>query len=510
MDFTSKLQQTLEDDMNISVTENYALGYQTSGSNLLDLNFAVASLRRASEGEIIKAFTKAYFDDKAVALTWLFYARDIRGGLGERRLFRIIFEHLAKTVASEDSEVPIRQLIQLIPEYGRYDDLFVLLGTPYYEILMALIKEQLESDLKAMEKGESISLLAKWLPSVNASSKTTRQNARIIANILNMNQAVYRKTLSQLRNYLDIVERKMSALRFGEIKYEAVPSKANLLYNQAFLKRDEERRRAYLESLKKGETKINASVLYPHEIVHAYMPTNYSNNGYNFSYDETLEQLWKALPNIPELSNTIVVADGSGSMFCHVGAGSCSALSVANALAIYFAEHCNGEFKDKYITFSASPQLVNLSKGKNLLEKLQIAMAYNEVANTNIEAVFNLILKTAKKNRMSQKDLPKNIVIISDMEFDVGADKIDKRLFDEISAKYEQNGYKLPRLIFWNVNSRTQTIPVKTNELGVALVSGFSIAIAKMVMSLELDPYKCLIDILNNERYSPVREILTY
>ena len=502
MDFVNNLKSTLDNEFNVSVTENMALGYRTTGKNLLDLNFAVASLRSRSEKEIVDMFVKAYFEDRKAALVWLFYARDVRGGLGERRLFRVVLEYLARN----NDEVPVDRLINLIPEYGRYDDLFLLLETKYTTELMGFVQKQILSDMSAMGRGESVTLLAKWLPSVNASSQKTKKNGKLIAEKLGMTEKAYRQTLSKLRNYIDVVELKMSADRFGEIKYEAVPSKANIIYKNAFMRHDEERRKAYLESLKKGETKINASVLYPHEIVNAYAGAS----SFNLKpYDETLEQLWKALPEIPDLENTIIVADGSGSMGQSVGNTNCTALSVANALAIYFAEKSSGQFKDIYITFSANPQLVDLSKGVTLREKLQIALAYNEVANTDIYKVFMLILQTAISNKMKQEDMPKNIVIISDMEFDSCADNANKRLFHQIDKDYQRYGYKLPRLVFWNVNSRTNTIPVRENDFGVALVSGFSISIAKMIMSLELDPYKCLLDILNDERYDMVRDAVS-
>ena len=207
-------------------------------------------------------------------------------------------------------------------------------------------------------------------------------------------------------------------------------------------------------------------------------------------------------------------------MTCNVDPhSSVTALDVANALAIYFAEHSSGQFKDKYITFSGHPRLVDFSKAKNLREKLLIAKQHNEMANTNIEAVFNLILTTAVNNRMRQEDMPQNVLIISDMEFDACAicgsqsdywsrKRPDSRLFNVIRQKYEAAGYKLPRLVFWNVNSRTGTIPVKENDLGVALVSGFSQNVASMVMSGKLDPYECLMETLNSERYQPVEKAL--
>lgn len=512
MDFTTAMANTLNEDYNVSVTENGAVGYRTTGKALLDLNFSVASLRSASEAEITSKFVKAFFEDKMAAMKWLFFARDVRGGLGERRLFRAVMKYLADNLPEY-----VRPVIELVAEYGRYDD---LLDTGLDSEVYPLIEEQLDRDLKSMKDGQPISLLAKWLPSPGASSATTKRYAKQIQKRLGATERQYRKMISELRGYLDVVEKKMSARQWSEIKYEAVPSRANLIYNKAFLRNDEDRRRAYLESLAKGETKINAGTLFPHEIVHKY-----GNSGWNNTiteYNETLEQLWKALPDtVNGNGNTIVVADGSGSMTCNVDPhSSVTALDVANALAIYFAEHSSGQFKDKYITFSDHPRLVDFSKAKNLREKLLIAKQHNEMANTNIEAVFNLILTTAVNNRMRQEDMPQNILIISDMEFDYCATcgrrsdywgvttRPTARLFDVIRQKYEAAGYKLPRLVFWNVNSYTGTIPVRENDLGVALVSGFSQNVASMVMSGKLDPYECLMETLNNERYKPIEKAL--
>lgn len=507
MSFMNELKNTLNEDYNYSVTENGALGYRTSGKELLDMNFAVASMRNMSESQIYDKFIKAYFEDKTMAMRWLFFARDVRGGLGERRLFRAIISNMAK----EYPEV-INRLIGLINEYGRYDDLWCLLGTDVDGVIFDLIKNQLELDLRNMKNNKPVSLIAKWLPSPNASSIKTKDNAKYIYKNIGITEREYRKVLSKLRAYIDVVECKMSAKEWEDIKYETVPSRANLIYNNAFLRNDEARRREYLDKLGKGETKINAGTLFPHDIVHKYCEGNSYSTRLK-AKDGTLEALWNALPNtVNGCDNTIVVADGSGSMTCTVDNNSCvTALEVANALAIYFAERSSGEFKNKYITFSSRPQLVDFSNANSLRDKLRIALQHNEFSNTNIEATFNLILTTAINKHMKQSDLPKNVLIISDMEFDYAQDyrsKMNERLFESIERKYNKAGYKMPRLVFWNVNSRTGTIPVKENELGVALVSGFSQNIAKMVMSGKTDPYECLVETLMNERYDAVEAAL--
>lgn len=513
MSFMNAMQNTLNNEFNVSVTEKGALGYRTSGKELLDLDFAVASLRGMSDAEVVKRFRKAFFEDQITAMKWIFFARDVRGGLGERRLFRVVLKDLVEN--NPEMVIPV---INLIPEYGRIDDLWCLLDNQESaEVVCKIVDKQLEEDLNNMKENKPISLMAKWMPSVNASSAQTKRYAKQLCKALHVTERQYRKSMSALRKYLDVVEVKMSAKNWSEIKYESVPSRANLIYNGAFLRNDEERRREYLERLEKGETKINASTLYPHDIVHKYC------NGISYnmkSKDATIEALWKTLPDtVQGCGNTIVVADGSGSMNCNIGGNTnVTALEVANALAIYFAEHSSGEFKDKYITFSKRPQLVDFSNANSLHDKLKIALAHNECANTNIEKVFDLILATAIKYNMSQEDMPKNILIISDMEFDScvtsgnssgwSRNRPSQRLFDVIAQRYAVSGYQLPRLVFWNVNSRTGTIPVKENDLGAALVSGFSVNIVKMVMSGKTDPYECLLETLNSERYAPVEEAL--
>lgn len=510
--FYDQLQKTITDSpLNRSVTENGAIGYKTTGRKILDINFAVSSLRSKSEAEVEAMFAEACGDDLNTAIVWLFMARDARGGMGERRLFRIGINYLAREFPDK-----IRKLLPLIAEYGRWDDLWCLLWTTLAPEIIAIVKDQLANDMAGMKAGKSISILPKWLPSLNTSSAATVAKAEFIRRALRITPRQYRKMLSALRKYIDVTERKMSANQWENIKYEAVPSRANLVYNSAFLRHDEERRREYLGKLEKGETKINASVLFPHDIVHKYMSSGWGNHVKD--HDQALESMWKALPNtVKDGEGTIVVADGSGSMTDTIGKTQITAWEVAHALAIYFAERLPVPYKDQYITFSSQPQLVKLGGAGTLRGKLQIAEQHYECSNTNIEAVFDLILGTAISNKLTQNEMPKNVLIISDLEFDSATNgrgwgcnfrSPSKALFDEIALKYRRAGYQLPRLVFWNVNSRTGTIPVKENDLGVALVSGFSPNVAKMVMSGKLDPMDALMDALNAPRYDAVREAL--
>ena len=487
-------------------TENGALGHATTGKKLLDLNFSTSSLRNVTEDEIVAKFLEAYMENPELAMRWLFFARDIRTGMGERRLFRAVINDCARQgrVITEE-KVPV--LFALVEKYGRYDDFINLLDLELPDgvsrAIYTCIAEKLGKDILAMKLNKSTSLLAKWLPSINTSSPVTRERARKIAKAYGISHAEYRKTLAQLRSYIDITEKHMSENDWTNIDYSKVPSQANLRYKEAFLRHDEERRVQFLNKAVSGEVKMNASVLYPCDIVNKY--TSFGWNLCVKDYDKSLEALWKNLPN-EEISNTLVVADGSGSMTCSIGGGKMTALDVANSLAIYFSERNHGEFADKYITFSERPQFVKFNHDASLHDKLAVALEHNEVANTNIAATFDLILKTAVAKHVSQKEMPERILIISDMEFDDatylwdrGVDcSPDAALFEIIEKEYNKAGYKMPRLVFWNTSNRSGAIPVRENELGVALVSGFSTTIADMVMSEELNPYKILVDKLEN------------
>ncbi|MBR0372283.1 MAG: DUF2828 family protein [Methanobrevibacter sp.] len=494
------LEKELKKRENISITENGAVGYKSSNSALLDLNYAVSSLRNSDEEEITLLFDNAFYEDKKYALKWLFFARDILEGLGERRLFRICFKRLADL----DINLFLKNL-RYIPEYGRWDDLISLIGISEIndENIIDIIKKQLDSDLIGMNNNQPISLLGKWLPSENARSKNTKALAKRVRKLLNMTPRRYRLLLSKLRKYLKVTEVYACANQWGDINYENVPSLANLKYKNAFLKHDEKRRLKYLESVENGSKKINMKVATPVDVVSKYC-INWMGVA---EYDQTLELAWDNLKDLT-LSETLVVADGSGSMMMPVG-GNTKAIDVANALAIYTSEHNLGVYKDNYITFSANPQFVDLSRANNLREKLKIAFKHNEIANTNIEAVFDLILGVAVENNIQKEHMIKNILIISDMEFDFAQgynrQKLTKPLFDEIKERYAQSDYDLPRLIFWNVNSRTKTIPLRENKLGVTLVSGFSQNVLKMVMSNKYDPYDVLIETLASERYNPIK-----
>ena len=491
---------------NKSITENGAFGYRTTGSALVDINYMTSSLKKMDDTNLNHKFEDAYYENPLHAWKWLFFLRDIRGGMGERDTFRRIIKHMADFRPDE-----LAAVIPLIAEYGRYDDTWVLLDTKLSPIVIKMINAQLQVDINNFMEDKPLSLLAKWLPKRNASSSLSRHYAKIIIEGLKVDSKVYNKMLVKLRSKLDLVETHMCAQQWSAIDYNKVPSKANLLYRNAFLKHDQERRIQYLEDLKNGKegVKINASTNFPHDIVHGYM------NDAWFScirvYDETLEQLWKNQKDtVQSAENIMVIQDGSGSMYQKVSENSSlQAEEVATALAIYFAERSSGQFHNKFMTFGERPRIVDISNCQNLREKIQLTIKNTDCSNTNIEAVFKLLLSTAVRNNMKQCDLPKTLLIVTDGEFDRMTDgRTDKALFDEFSKEYERYGYELPKLVFWNICSRTGTIPIKENKNGVALVSGYSVNIMNMVLSNELDPLSCLLKQLNTERYQIIEEKL--
>jgi len=507
MSFFATLQKNIEEINSLKMTENGAIGYSTTGKKLLDMNFNVASYRKTNSISIENDFDVARDENEVLAIMWMFFVRDVRGGLGERRLFRVLFHHLIAV-----NPEAAAKLLTLIAEYGRWDDLIITTAdTSLWTSAVEIIKNQLTLDQEGCRAGKPISLLAKWMPSERTSSQKTRRLSRKLADALGMDIKVYNRTLSQLRNYLKIVESKMSAKEWSEIDYAAVPSKANLIYNNAFLRNDEERRRAYLGALSKGEAKINASTLFPHDIVHKYTNGGYWRFGNRVSVNDTLEALWEALPVSKGLENVMVVVDGSGSMTTTIDSKSgVTALEVSNALGIYCSQFCSGEYKDKFITFSSRPQFVDLSTKKSLHAKLACAYQHDDCSNTNLEKVFDMVLQTAIQSGATQDELPNSILVISDMEFDSATRgySINKTLMGNIIGRFERSGYKMPRLVFWNVNSRTKTIPIKENDLGVTLVSGFSVGIMQMIQSGQTDPYMNLVETITGKRYQPVLEAL--
>ena len=502
---------------NVSVTENGMTGYKTTRHALADFNFKVASYR-TDKSAALKDFREVLKEGEKYTLKYLFYLRDAREGIGERDLFKVCIKELLQSDVNSKDEI-IRVVIEQTPEYGRWDDLWIFLDTKYQELVVKAIKDTLKADFANYKAGKSISLLAKWLPSENASSKKTKALANLLIKELGTTPREYRKTLTTLRAYLDVTEVKTCGNDWEGIDYNKVPSKANLKYKNAFLAHDEERRREFLSKALVGDTtvKVHMSVGFPHDIVHKYTGGGERVRG---GYDQSLEAYWKNLKPCVGLADTIVVRDGSGSMCSRVGNTEVTAMDISTALAIYCSQFLEGSFKDKFITFSSRAQLVDLSKAGSLESKLNTTYRYGDCSNTNIENVFQLILDTVTEANRGKTlededwcDVPSTVLIISDMEFDPsrssgswygGGFNAGANVFKVMDQKFKAAGYKLPKLAFWNVNSRTGTIPCTYNENGVLLISGFSQNVLSMVMNGKTDPYDALIEELNKERYEAI------
>lgn len=481
----------LKKETNLTYTENGALTHSSTGSCCLNLFFGAGAMRNAEEKRIARAVIESYTEDPIKTMKIIFYARDARGGLGERRFFRIAMKTL-----SEFAPDAVKRNIPYFSEYGRFDDLCVLLGTKCEKEVVSEIQKQLNADTDAMNKNEQVSLLAKWIPSVNASSAKTKAMGKTLAKLLGMSEKKYRHTLSELRRYTDIIENRLRVSDYT-FDYSKQPSCAMFKYRKAFVRNDNERYTKYLQSVQKGEEKLNTSVLYPYEIIRRC-------EGKKTDEEKlSLDVTWNSLPVYADNDeNAIAVIDGSGSMTW--GYYDTRPIDVALSLGIFFAEHNKGKFANHFITFSKSPQLVEI-KGKDIFEKVNYCHRFNEVANTNLEAVFNLILRTAVKNKLPQEEMPSKLYIISDMEFDYCIEGGNSTpLFNAMKKKYGNYGYKLPDVIFWNVASRQSNMPVTMSETGAALVSGFSPVIFDMAISGEITPFAIMEKIISSERYAKI------
>lgn len=479
--------EVLKKTANKTYTENGAVTHRTSGKDCLDLFAAIGALRRADDQNICSRFLKAYAENPDLAMKILFYARDVRGGLGERRVFRSILAWLA---SNEKSSV-VRNL-PYIAEYGRWDDVLVLLKTPCRKEALALLEEQFREDLAALEAGGDISLLGKWLPSVNASNQETVVMAKMIAKSFGLSDRDYRKALTGLRARIRIIENNLREKDYT-FDYSKQPSKAMFKYRKAFLRNDGERYATFMDRVDRGEAKLHTGTLMPYELVE---------RAYDCSEEErrSLDVTWRMLEDFTTDENALVAADGSGSMYW--GSKPMPA-AVAQSLAIYFAEHNKGKFHNHFLTFSMTPQLVEI-KGKDFVEKVRYCRTFDECANTNLEAVFDLILQAAAENHVPRAEMPAKLYIISDMEFDHCVKNSSMTNFENAKASYAAAGYILPDLVFWNVDSRHEQQPVKENDRGVALVSGNSPRIFSMVMDGELNPYDFMLSVIDTERYAPI------
>ena len=486
--------EDLRKEENLTYTENGALTNRSTNSYCLDLFATIGALRNAEDNEIISRFIKAYTEDNNMAMKILFFARDIRGGLGERRVFRSIWKWLSLHEAES-----VRKNITNVPEYGRFDDLLSLLDGPCEKDMLSFIKEQLDKDLAALKIGDTVSLLAKWLPSVNTGNKDSVKTAKKLAKAMGFSDAEYRKVLVSLRAEIKLMENYLREKDYS-FSYEKQPSKALYKYRLAFLRNDRERYSAFLEKAEKNPSVMNTGTLTPYDVVAPIINKDKERVAISKWDRRSMDITWKALPDYTGAENALAVVDGSASMYWY---GEYIPAAVAQSLGIYFAEHNKGCFHNHFITFSENPRLIEV-KGKDIVEKLRYCMSFNECANTDLQRTFDLILNTAIQNKAKQEEIPEKLYIISDMEFDYCANHAEMTNFECAKKKFAKYGYKLPQIVFWNVESRNLQQPVTKNEQGVALVSGASPQIFSMLSEGILDPYSFMLETLSSERYERI------
>ena len=496
-------------DSNITRTENGGVTRKSTESKVLDMFAVGGAYRTRSDEDVILLFKNAFEEDRLLAMKCLFYLRDIRGGQGERRFFRTAFRWLC----NEYPQVAKANL-ENVSEYGRWDDLiYVAEGTQVQTAAFNIIKHQLALDIQC----KTPSLLAKWMPSQNASNADTKRLGHVLANFLGMTSREYRKTLSTLRERINVLERLMSANRWDEIEFDKIPSKAGLVYRNAFARRDILAKK-YEAFAKSKDTKVNADALYPHDVAHRAFAMRYNTS----LEDPTRLMLQKYWDNLKDFyngreENGIAVVDVSGSM-------SGTPMEAAVSMGAYIADKAHGPFANHFITFSAHPELVRF-EGVDIVDKLNRCIQADWGMNTNVQAVFDMLLNTAMKQSVKAEDMPTRIYIFSDMEFDecVSFDRTSKRSrsswsrwddcrtvnsVDEVNSDLEniklewaRHGYQMPQVIFWNLNARNNRIPAIGE--GFSYVSGFSPSMIDCILSGK-DGWDLMVEKLMSKRYAAV------
>lgn len=487
----NQLLSAMTDVNNATTTTNGAGAFKSTKSNVLDFFALGSALRERSPKEQVDIFVSAWMENPELALKAMFYARDVRGGQGQREAFRNQLRYLA-TVAPKT----VYANLPLIPEYGRWDDLYTLVGTRLETHALELMRKQLMQD---MENPESPSLLAKWLKSENASNARTKELATITRKFMKLSSPNYRKVLSALRARLNVIERQISSNQWTDIDYSSVPSLAMMKYRNAFAKHDEAGFKAFIDKVNAGEETINSSTLYPYEIVEKVGVFNGWGHHTSTIDPQVAQAMWDNLPDYVDgdAGNAIAVVDTSGSMMG-------KPINVAVSLGMYFAERSQGAFKDHFITFNTNPELIKIA-GDDFMSKVRHIGNAPWGMSTNLESVFRLILDGAIANNVPQDEMPEKIFIISDMQFNCVSDGTRATMFDAMKQMYSHAGYELPNVVFWNVNGVNSNQPVTMNEQGTQLVSGFSPSLFKYILGAAYEtPYEMMLNVLNSERYQPL------
>ena len=519
----NKFLDAIKTENNFTYTENGAVALKSTMDDVLDAFSTLGTFVKNCDGnedKILRTFYKAFAEDKALAMRLLFYLRDVRGGQGCRQLFRIIMRSLA-----ELHPAFVVNNLENFLFYGRGDDLVCLLDTSVESAMFDYVNDVLAEDLASVRNGGSCSLLAKWLPSENASSVATVIDAKRFIKGLGLTPKAYRKRLSELRKAINIVETLMSQNKWDEIEFDKLPSRASMIYADAFEKHVKDNYYDYLMKLATGDSKVNAGALYPYDIIHKIREKA---NASTWCFTPTerikrkdvllLDAMWKALPNYFEEAGKeetgLCVIDTSGSMLG-------TPIEVAVSLGIYCADKAKGPFKNHFITFSANPELQEI-KGDTIVEKYHNLEHAHWGMNTDLVAVFKLILDTAIRNNLTNEEIPDKLYIISDMQFDQAtSSRIKSTLISRIRKEFEDAGYTFPAIVYWNVDTRDCGMFQETKSgMNCCMVSGYSSSLFKSVIlgteyeevivngkkvtKTKLDPMTVMLNTLNNERYDRV------
>ena len=508
----NKFMNALTDATNFTLTENHAITHRSTKSALLDMFAMGGAYRSRSDEDCILLFKNAYEENAVYALKCLFYLADCRGGQGERRFFRVC----AKWLAKNDPDA-MRRNLRLIPQYRRWDDLYTFVGTPLEAEAFSFMKEQLALDVTC----KTPSLLAKWLKSENTSSAESRSLAKKTRQAFGMTAKQYRKTLSVLRERINVLERLMSAGKWDEIEFDKIPSRAGLIYKNAFARHDIERMKnkevqSYADFAKDETKKVNAKVLYPYECVaEALKITNYRNTSLDDTNRLMVNKYWDNLEEYfnGATFNGMAVVDTSGSM---CGSEASAPINVALSLGLYCAERAKGPYHNHFITFSSKPTLVKV-EGVDFCDKVRRMTQAEWGMNTNVEAVFDLMLKIAIENHLTQDEIPENLIIISDQEYDACATSgpvannshwgmrtttPTLTLFEQMEKKWNSYGYNFPKLVFWNVEARHNNIPMTVRD-GISFVSGMSPTIYQQIM-MNKSAFDLMYEVLDGQRYQSI------
>lgn len=474
-------------------TWNGADCLKTTLNSCLDMFGRSGALRQVSASDKQNIFRKAFEEDSDIAMKLLFYTRDVRGGYGERDTFTDMLVWLANKHPES-----VEKNLWAVLEYGRAKDLYALIGTKSEGAMWDFMKSQFELDLKNMAAKKSISLLAKWIASPDASSKRTAALGVKTAKMLGYkytNLSEYKKKLRALRAYLDLPEAKMASGAWSEIEYSKLASQCLIKHKKAWVRHDSDRYQEYLDDVNSGKTKMNTGAMTPCDII----------RNVRDDYSKDLDTMWSNLTDYCE-GNALVMCDTSGSMTWS-GQGQMQPIDVAVALSIYFAERNKGELKNMFMTFESRPHFVEID-GIDLKHKYDNIRRAPWGGSTNLEAAFNELLRICVKGHVSQEDMPEALIIISDMQIDCvdGLTNDGKITFYEhMSREYEKAGYKLPQVVFWNVNASNPTFHATATQNGASMVSGYSPAVFKSVMqNIGVSPLDLMMEIVNSDRYSKI------